>query len=218
MGIAGADMRRWRGYNLGAKNMSDPLYLSLWFTGFEADEMLPHAVGVLRQFPFSAAQPGVTYVSVQPMDWSEASIFERRFLSAALPEEAAGQLEEFAHEDYAIIFECWWDLWSSPESDASEWLLRPSRVQIMVHGKQFDEATYTELGHIQADFGLDSAFLHEELSLDATAEEHIRANIAKLLGFTQKVEKNCKLTGRLLWSESEESLAQKLVARLQGVQ
>jgi len=29
------------------------------------------------------------------------------------------------------------------------------------------------------------------------------------------VEKNCGVTGRVLWSESEENLAQKLIARLQ---
>ena len=32
------------------------------------------------------------------------------------------------------------------------------------------------------------------------------------------LEKHCQLTGRVLWSESEENLAQKLVARLQKVQ
>lgn len=198
--------------------MSDPLYLSLWFAGFEAEEMLLHAVAVLSQFPFSAAQPGVTYASVQPIDWSEASIFERRFLPGAAPDDAAAQLEEFAQEDYAIVLECWWDLWTPPESGAGEWSLLPARVQFIIHGKQFDEAAYTDLGHIQVDLGLDSNFLHEEASLDARAEEHIRANIAKLIDFTQKVEKHCNLTGRVLWSESDENLAQKLVARLQGVQ
>jgi len=35
--------------------------------------------------------------------------------------------------------------------------------------------------------------------------------------FAAKVEKNAGATGRLLWSESEENLAQKLIARLQKV-
>jgi hypothetical protein len=38
------------------------------------------------------------------------------------------------------------------------------------------------------------------------------------VSFTAAVEKNCGISGRLLWSESEENLAQKLIARLQGVQ
>ena len=36
--------------------------------------------------------------------------------------------------------------------------------------------------------------------------------------FTDTVEKNCGISGRVLWSESEENLAQKLVARLQRIQ
>jgi len=31
------------------------------------------------------------------------------------------------------------------------------------------------------------------------------------------VQKNCKLSGRVLWSESESNLAQKLIAQLQQV-
>jgi hypothetical protein len=36
--------------------------------------------------------------------------------------------------------------------------------------------------------------------------------------FSVNVEKNSGASARLLWSESEESLAQKLIARLQKVQ
>ena len=46
----------------------------------------------------------------------------------------------------------------------------------------------------------------------------MRANIAKLVGFSAAVEKNCGITGRVLWSESEENLAQKLIAKLQQTQ
>jgi hypothetical protein len=38
-----------------------------------------------------------------------------------------------------------------------------------------------------------------------------------LIDFTQRVEKNCGITGRVLWSESDENLAQKLIAKLQRV-
>jgi hypothetical protein len=41
--------------------------------------------------------------------------------------------------------------------------------------------------------------------------------VLKLVEFTQRVEKNAGVRGRLLWSESEETLAQKLIARLQKV-
>ena len=68
------------------------------------------------------------------------------------------------------------------------------------------------------DFGFDTPFLHEELSLAGEAETRVRANIHKLVDFTNKVEQNSGASGRLLWSESEENLAQKLIARLQKVQ
>jgi len=47
--------------------MPDPLYLSIWFSTFEADDMLPHALSVMRQFPFSAQQPGIAYLAFHPV-------------------------------------------------------------------------------------------------------------------------------------------------------
>ena len=49
-------------------------------------------------------------------------------------------------------------------------------------------------------------------------EERVKQNVQQLVNFTQAVEKTCAVSGRILWSESEENLAQKLVARLQRVQ
>ena len=45
-----------------------------------------------------------------------------------------------------------------------------------------------------------------------------RANVQQLVEFTTKAEKNSGARSRLLWSESEENLAQKLIMRLQKVQ
>ena len=70
---------------------------------------------------------------------------------------------------------------------------------------------------MQIDFGLDWPFLHEEASLTEDVEQRVRANITKLIDFTNKIEQNVNLTGRVLWSESEENLAQKLISRLQQV-
>jgi hypothetical protein len=68
------------------------------------------------------------------------------------------------------------------------------------------------------DFGLDTPFLQEEVQLTPFIEQRVRANVQKLVDFTAKVEKNCGISGRVLWSESEENLAQKLISRLQKVQ
>ncbi len=47
------------------------------------------------------------------------------------------------------------------------------------------------------------------------AADFIRRNIELLLAFTLSVEKNCGVSSRLLWTESGEPLAEKLIARLQ---
>jgi len=196
--------------------MADSLYLSLWFPGFEEPEILPRTVDVLRQFPFSERRPGVTYVAVQPVSWSEPTILEQRFQPGIGPEQAAGVAADLLHEDYAYVFEAYWDLWSPPEG-GGKWVDMPLLVRFVAQGAQFEERAAAETGHIQIDFGLDAPFLHEELALTAEAEEHVRNNVHKLVSFTALVEKKAGATGRLLWSESEENLAQKLIARLQKV-
>jgi len=197
--------------------MGDSLYLSLWFPSFDESEILPRTVSVLRQLPFSATRDGVTYAAIQPVSWSEPTILERRFLPGVPPEDAAEVVAELLHDDYAYIFEAYWDLWTPPEG-AEKWVLEPSLVRLVAHGVEFEERAAEEAGHIQIDFGLDNSFLHEEVEFTSEAERNVRSNVHKLVEFTAKVEKNSGATGRLLWSESEENLAQKLIARLQRVQ
>ncbi len=196
--------------------MADSLYLSLWFPSFAEPEMMPRLLSVLRQFLSSASETGVTYVAVYPVAWSEPTVLERRFRPGIAPEEAVAVVGEFLHEDYAYSVEAAWDLWAP--SDSGQWTLRPSRVRFIAHGLAFDDGIYREAGHIQVDFGLDSPFLYEEVQLTAATEQRVRLNIQKLVEFTAAIEKNCGITGRVLWSESEENLAQKLIARLQKVQ
>jgi hypothetical protein len=197
--------------------MADSLYLSLWFPSFDESEILPRTVSVLRQIPFSPARAGVTYAAIQPVSWSEPTILERRFRPGVSPEDAAEVIAEFIHDDYAYIFEAYWDLWTPPEG-SEKWVLEPSLVRLTAHGTEFEERAAEETGHIQIDFGLDVSFLHEEVEFTSEAERNVRSNVHKLVDFTAKMEKNAGVTGRLLWSESEENLAQKLINRLQRVQ
>jgi hypothetical protein len=191
--------------------------LSLWFPSFADDDMLPRALAVLKQFPFSVQQPGITYLALHPVSWHEPTVFEQRFRPGVDPEEAAQLAGEQLHEDYAYTFEAFWDLWTLPE-DANEWVLRPSLVRFIVRGLEFDEGACEQDGHIQVDLGFDTPFLHEELQLTTAAEAKVRANVQKLVEFTTKAEKSSGARARLLWSESEENLAQKLISRLQKVQ
>ena len=59
-------------YKLQITNMSDALFLSLWFPNFEPAEILPRTLSVLRQFPYSAQRPGISYLAIHPVNWSEA--------------------------------------------------------------------------------------------------------------------------------------------------
>jgi hypothetical protein len=197
--------------------VSDPLYLSLWFPDFSGPEMLPHAFAVLQQFPFSAQRPGVSYFAVHPISWDEATVLERRFPAGIDPGQATLIAAELVHDDYAYIFEAYWDLWTPDESNQN-WVLEPAVVKFIIQGEEFDEGSYQQTGHIEVDFGQDSFFLQPEISLNEQTNAKIRDNVAKLVEFSVKVEKNSGASARLLWSESEESLAQKLIARLQKAQ
>ena len=59
--------------------------------------------------------------------------------------------------------------------------------------------------------------LLEGAELDEAATIHIQKNVEMLLAFTLLVEKNCGISSRLLWTESGEPIAQKLIDRLQRV-
>jgi hypothetical protein len=196
--------------------MPDPLYLSLWFSDFAGPAMLPHLHAILQQFPFSEQRAGITYIAVQPVSWNEASVLERRFSPGIAPEQAVLVAADLIHDDYAYILEAYWDLWTP--NAAGEWQSTPSLVTFTAQGEEFEDGAQQETGHIQIDFGLDSLFVQENVALTEETQAKIRDNVATLIEFTRKVETHSRVTSRRLWSESEENLAQKLIARLLKVQ
>ena len=196
--------------------MADRLYLNLWFPNFAEEEMLAKTLCVLRQFPFAAERPGIGYLAVHPISWNEPVIYQETFDYHATPEQAIETVGEFLHDDNAYEFEALWDLWT-PGEDAG-WVRAPRAVNFFVHGLNFEDGAYEQEGHVQVDFGLDTPFLYEDVKLTPLTEARVRENVQKLVEFTSAVEKNCGTSARLLLSESEENLAQKLIARLQKVQ
>jgi hypothetical protein len=196
--------------------MADILYYSLWYTDFEMIEMLPHALRALQQFVPSKALPGITQVEVHPISWNEPTILEQRYRPGISPEAAIVVAADLLHEDYAYVYESTWDLWTPQPS--GEWTQQPTTVRFIVRGAEFEEGEAQTQGEIQVDFGLDVPFLHEELDLTAELESRVRANVQMLVDFIHRVEKNAGTATRLLWSESGENLAQKLIGRLQKVQ
>lgn len=200
--------------------MADQLYLNLWFPSFSEGEILPRLLSVFKQFPFSAQRPGVSYLSVHPISWQEPALLEQGFDYGTDPGVALGMAEEFLHSDNAYDLEAFWDLHIPElEGDLDEkWVLRPQPVKFIAFGTEFDDATHQQDGHIQIDFGLDTPFLHDEVDFTPEVAERVKSNVQRLVAFIHDVEENCGVSGRLLWSDGEGNLAQKLIAKLQKVQ
>src|SRR5258707_10138726 len=207
-------------YNSVFEFMADNLYLSIWFPSFHEQEFLPRLLSVLKQFPYSSPMTGIGHLAVRSVSWDQPILFQQTFDYRVDPERALAMAGEFLHEDNAYELDVMWDLWMPvKEGDLDEkWELRPQTVKFIVFGTKFEDATYQQNGHIQVDFGLDAPFLYEDVEFTEIVEKRIKANVHKLVSFTTAVEKNCGISGRVLWSESEDNLAQKLIERLQKVQ
>jgi hypothetical protein len=213
--------------------MADQLYLSLWFPNFRFDTLPAGLVSVLRQFALISGEKRVAAATVYPISFNETPIYQRIYVNDdraqstedSIIENAVAEATEQLHDDMAYEFEMKWKLWmpepdSAPTSDAALdalWRRQPSTVKIIGFGPQFDQATYEQNGHIRVDFGLDTPWVMDEddEALDEVAQKHIQQNIEMLLAFTLSVEKNSGISSRLLWTESGEPLAEKLIARLQ---
>ena len=200
--------------------MADPLYYSLWFPNFRFATLPEKLTQVMLQLP----EPLVTAASVYPLDWQQASSFQRIFSTpdtypadAVPPEQAVEEATELLHEDCAYEFEVPWKLWY-PETDGlldPIWHEELRPIRVVGFGPLFDEATYEQNGHIRVELGPDTPFLWEDVELDEDGQLHVKQNVERLVDFTTAIEKNCGVETRLLWTESEESIAQKLISRLQ---
>ncbi|HTV83144.1 MAG TPA: hypothetical protein VME18_10870 [Acidobacteriaceae bacterium] len=204
--------------------MADQLYLSLWYPNFRLDALPAALEKVMEQFAAAGGSSGVAASTVYPISWNESPIWQRVYRSQADDEEASPRAViaaamENAHDDYAWEFELVWELWV-PEQAAgfdTMWRQEPRIVRVVGFGPQFDERAYETNGHIRVDFGLDVPFLYEDMDLDKDAVARVRQNIQRLVAFTDSIQKHGGISTRLLWSESGESLAQRLIDRLQQV-
>ena len=213
--------------------MADQLYLSLWFPNFRFAALPAAVVGVLRQFARISGLPRVAAAAAYPVGFSEVPVYQRVYVldtraedgSDSIIETAVGECMEQLHEDTAYEFEMKWQLWTYAAGEGGLdglWKRVPQTVKVLAFGPEFDDATFEQNGQIRVDFGLDSSWVLDEED-EVWAEDEARSeaagkikeNVEMLLAFTLSVEKHCGISSRLLWTESGEPLAEKLVARLQ---
>lgn len=195
--------------------MSDVIHLSLWFPEHHETRILPRLAEALRLFPFSTDKPGLLALRVLPLDWTESPVLDERFPGPLPAEEVLPLVEEFVHEDYAFEFELAWDLW---EWEGKGWIKGPSAVRLTALGEQFADGVAREQGHLLLDLGSDELFLAEHAPLNDETRHKVQLNIAQLLALTHRLQAEMHPSARLLWSEDDSDLAQKLIARLQHVQ
>jgi hypothetical protein len=219
--------------------MADQLYLSLWFPNFRF-EALPAAMTlVLRQFALVSGKENqrVTASTVYPLGFSESPVYQRIFVNDkraaetrdtedAIIENAVAEATEQLHDDMAYEFEMRWNLWTpdlAPTASSQAqldtlWRLEPRTVRVIGFGLD-TPWVLDPLEDDRLDDDRDSAGDYDEddpqLRHDEETTKRIQQNIEMLLAFTLSVEKNCGISSRLLWTESGEPLAEKLIARLQ---
>jgi len=220
--------------------MSDTLYLSLWYPNLRLEALPDKLAAVLGAFAAHGGEQGVYSATVWPINWTETPIFQHVWGRGGTtngkgmePRPAVQQATDLLHDDYAYEFQIGWSLWelefheagpSTPHRSAQEdsvlrgldarWAREPRLVRVTGFGPLFDEGAYEADGHIRIDFGSDTPFLEEDADLDTVGARHVEENVRQLVELTAAVEKASGATARLLWSELGESLAQRLAARL----
>ncbi len=203
--------------------MSDAFSLSLWYPQFRLDSLAEKLETVLRQFANFGGEPGVFSAAAWPVSWREAAAFQEIYglgEHAAQIDFAVTETLELLHTDYAYEFQIGWYLWE-PEQDAGPhpgWVKTRRLVRVIGYGPDFDEGAYEQEGHIRIDFGNDAPFLQEDVALTPEAIRCIQENVAQLIALTNAVEAESEASARLLWTELGESLATRLVTRLNRVQ
>jgi hypothetical protein len=196
-------------------------------------------VSAATVYPINFAEPPTyqrLYVTDDRSEDTSDSIIENAVA------EATEHLHDDMAVEFEMKWNLWTpDLASGASAEAqldTLWRLEPRTVRIIGFGPNFEDATYEQNGHIRIDFGLDTPWVldsYEDDRLDADRDpdtdtydetnpqlrhdeetiKRIQQNIEMLLAFTLSVEKHCNISSRLLWTESGEPLAEKLIARLQ---
>jgi hypothetical protein len=182
--------------------MADRLYLSLWLENHSALAMHRNFAVALRKFPFSTQAPQC-YFRVSAVDPSEPALLEQVYKLPEQLEEIVEDMEKWRSTDSCFEIEGFWDLWQAlPEG----WRLVPSRVNLFFYGPDYP----TELGEsIRFELGIEPLFVPEP-NQSAETLHFYQSNIKSLLRLTGDAANSLRLADRKLWSESPQSLADRL--------
>ncbi len=206
--------------------MADQLYLSLWYSNFRLASLPAALEKVMEQFGTVAGSSRVKAAAAYPLSWNETPAYQRVYDKEHQPDELESEPRlaipaamELLHDDFAYEFELLWELWAPDTGGGFDpvWRKEPRVVRIIGFGPEFDEAAWEQNGHIRVDLGPDTPFLQEDVDLDSEVADYVKQNVQLLIDFTNAVQQHGGISSRLLWSESGDSLAQKLIARLQSV-
>jgi len=183
--------------------MPDLVCLSLWLKDYQESNMLQHWGRVLEAFPVSPSSPGIRELAIYPLDWGETPVFERSFGDGL----DAGEAVNLAAE------------WFPKGSYSSGgWIQTPTAVSISCLGSEFDREGSDNRSDLQVNFGLDTPFL--PLGEDSmppyhpaweVADQRTRENLQQLVEFVHRLDQSLPVTKRLLWCESGENLADKIL-------
>src|SRR6185437_2626498 len=106
--------------------MSDALYLGLWYPNLRLEGLPDKLAAVLGEFAKHGGESRVYSATAWPVNWHETPVFQRVWGRAARPvtEELQGAVElgaeprqaveetlDLLHEDYAYEFQIGWALW-----------------------------------------------------------------------------------------------------------
>ena len=104
--------------------MSDTLYLSLWYPNLRLEALPDKLTAVLGAFAAHGGEENVYAATVWPVNWSEAPVFQRVYgrmgagpgsSPGADPRLAVAEALELLHDDYAYEFQMGWNLWEWEE-------------------------------------------------------------------------------------------------------
>jgi hypothetical protein len=209
------------------REMSDTLYLSLWYPNLRVNALAEKLTAVLGAFAGHGGEAKVYSATVWPVSWKEAPVFQQVYGRrigkgdsdavelGAEPALAVDDALELLHDDYAYEFQIGWSLWEAEVDDSkAHWRQQMRLVRVIGYGPLFDDGAYETEGHIRVDFGTDTPFLEEDVELNSETAERVEENVRQLVELTSAIEEESGATARLLWSELGESLAQRLAARL----